>query len=92
MKREMYANELILKFNSEMDGLIMICPEQLKDQWIHLKDSILSHLDGLDALSIIDIFGGIKESGQEYYKKIYFRFRTSPNRICQNIMKNVYGK
>lgn len=92
MKRKMYANYLLTKFNVEMDRLITICPDDLKGQWIELKKSILLQLDGARDCDIIDIFGGIQENGKEYYKKIYFRFRTVPNKICQNIMQNVYGK
>lgn len=88
MKRKRYAKSLLRKFNAEMDGLITICPDDLKGQWIEFKKSILLQLDVARDCDIIDIFGGIQENGIEYYKKICFRFSMVPNKICQNIMQN----
>lgn len=91
-KQIAFAENLVNKFDTEMSGLIEICPDHLKAQWIELK----SKLDGVFAEAyagdVIDVLKGNNEAGQKYYTRFFYSVKLNAAPLARKIMKEAFGK
>lgn len=87
-----YAQDMIKKFETEMDAVISICPDELKEQWIEGKAKIAAILKDGYAGDVIHLIKGIEKSGMNFYQAFYSRVMVNGDETARRIKKEVWGK
>lgn len=91
-KQVAFAKSLIEKFDTEMDELISICPEQYKKNWVGVKETLDSIFAEAYAGDVIGILEDNNENGQKYYIRFFNCTKLSAEPFAKKIMKEVYGR
>lgn len=91
-KQVAFAKSLIEKFDTEMNGLISVCPEQYKQNWINVKEKLDSIFAEAYAGDVIDVLKDNGESGQKYYTRFFNSVKLNAEPFARKIMEEVYGR
>ena len=89
-KQIAYAQFFVDKFDVEMNGLIEMCPEQFKTQWVNLKEKVDLFFEEAYAGDVIELLKPIRETGKKYYVRFVSRVRISADPLCNRIKKEFY--
>ena len=91
-KQIAFAQNLVEKFDKEMNDLIDICPEQFKNDWITRKEKIDVIFSEAYAGDVIDILKGNNETGKDYYTRFFTVTKLNGDALARKIMAEVYGR
>lgn len=91
-KQIAFAAKLIEKFDSEMDKIIAICPDEAKQEWISGKEKIRNIFDEAYAGDVIDALKGNNKEGISFYRSFYALAMVGGDDLSVRIKKEVWGK
>ena len=91
-KQIKFAESLVEKFDKELDGLISICPEEYKADWISRKEKLDVVFSEAYAGDVIDTLKGNNESGQKYYTRFFTVTKLNASAFARKIMQEVFSR
>ena len=88
-KQIAWRNDIIEKMHKEFDELRKIAPVEGHKY----LEAIEKNAENIQyAGDVIDIFGGIEETGYEYYQSVLRRIKLTPNRATESFKRDLGWK
>lgn len=88
-KQIAWRNDIIEKMHKEFDALRKIAPVE-GHKYLEIIEKNAENIQY--AGNVIDIFGGIEETGYEYYQSVLRRIKLTPNRATESFKRDLGWK